>query len=110
MRMALVAHGVSGWVLHPRGVKGRPDFYFARKKLVVFVDGCFWHKCPECYIEPKSNEEYWLPKIEKNVERDKKNNVLLNKEGWKVIRVWEHELNKDFGATFERIEEQLKCR
>lgn len=87
---------------------GKPDIVFVGKKIAVFIDGCFWHKCPKCYVEPKSNKKYWLPKLEKNVEKDRENSELLNKEGWRVIRVWEHEINKGFNETLERIEAQLK--
>ena len=87
---------------------GKPDIVFVSKKTAIFVDGCFWHKCPKCYIPPKSNKKYWLPKIEKNVERDKENTKRLQKEGWKVIRIWEHEINKQFEKTLSNIEKILK--
>ena len=70
---------------------GKPDFINYKKMIVVFIDGCFWHKCPKCYAPPKSNKRYWLPKIEKNAERDKKNARKLRRNGFKVIRIWEHE-------------------
>lgn len=82
---------------------GKPDIVFVGKRIAIFVDGCFWHKCPKCYIKPKSNKKYWLPKIEKNVERDKKNTKLLENKGWKVIRIWEHEIKKDFIVVIDRI-------
>jgi len=87
---------------------GKPDIVFASKKVAVFVDGCFWHKCPKCYIEPKSNKRYWLPKIEKNVKKDKENNKALKNLGWKVVRIWEHEIQKDKDKTVKRIEAKLR--
>lgn len=71
---------------------GNPDFIDWKKKIVIFIDGCFWHKCPKHFIAPKSNRKYWLPKLEKNVLRDKEINIAFKNAGWKVVRVWEHYL------------------
>lgn len=79
--------------MHPK-MSGSPDIILTDKKIAIFLQGCFWHKCPKHYKEPKSNRDYWLPKIEKNVARDKKNINLLKKEGWKVVKVWEHDLKR----------------
>ena len=79
---------------HPSGIYGKPDFGNKKRKIVVFIDGCFWHKCPIHHKEPKSNRSYWTTKINKNVDRDKEVNSVLKKEGWKVIRIWEHDLLK----------------
>jgi len=84
--------------MHPK-IEGNPDIILPDKKIAVFLHGCFWHKCPKHYKEPKTKRRYWLPKIEKNVIRDKKNINLLRKDGWKVIIIWEHELKK---GKFER--------
>ena len=54
----------------PKGLLGKPDFVYWKKKILVFIDGCFWHKCPKHFIAPKSNKKYWLPKLERNVIRD----------------------------------------
>ena len=89
-------------------VFGKPDFASKKLKIAVFVDSCFWHKCPKCYIEPKSNKKYWLPKIEKNVKRDKINNRLLKKDGWKIIRIWQHDIENNFSSVFRKIEKELK--
>ena len=72
--------------------KYKIDIAFPSKKVAIFVDGCFWHVCPKHGHIPKSNKKYWVPKLKKNIARDKKNNALLKKDGWKVIRLWEHEL------------------
>ncbi len=74
---------------------GKPDIVFSRAKVAVFVDGCFWHGCPEHYVKPKSNTSYWHPKIEANIQRDIKNRKQLKKNGWKVLRFWEHEVESD---------------
>ena len=76
-------------------IYGKPDFGNKSRKIAVFVDGCFWHKCPKCFKKPKSNVKYWAPKIEKNVQRDRKINQYLKKDGWIVVRFWEHQVVKN---------------
>ena len=78
-----------------RSLPGTPDIVLAKYKTVIFVNGCFWHKhnCPR-FVWPSSHQEYWWPKIQHNVERDKKNIEALNTLGWTVITVWECELKK----------------
>jgi len=68
----------------------RPDIAFTSRKVAVFVDGCFWHACPEHGGRPKNNEWYWSPKLEKNVERDRAADAALAQAGWTVVRLWEH--------------------
>lgn len=69
----------------------RPDIAFTRRKLAVFVDGCFWHSCPEHGRTPGANESYWSPKLRRNAERDREQTQLLETAGWQVLRIWEHE-------------------
>ena len=69
----------------------RPDVVFARQRVAVFVDGCFWHGCPEHAEWPASNADFWREKIEGNRARDKRQDVWLTAAGWDVIRIWEHE-------------------
>lgn len=69
----------------------RADIVFTRAKVVVFIDGCFWHGCPEHFIAPKSNADYWGPKIARNMERDRTSTARLRNAGWRVLRFWEHE-------------------
>ena len=78
------------------------DIAFPSKKLAIFVDGCFWHGCPIHSHVPKSNIEYWAPKLKKNIERDKKMDERLQKKGWRVLRFWEHELD-----NLETVKEQI---
>jgi DNA mismatch endonuclease (patch repair protein) len=73
------------------GGRVRPDLAFTRAKVAVFVDGCFWHCCPEHGRAPGVNGEYWGPKLTRNVERDHRANQILAEAGWTVLRVWEHE-------------------
>jgi DNA mismatch endonuclease (patch repair protein) len=86
--------------LHARGLRfrkeyralpGRPDVVFTRARLVVFVDGCFWHRCPQHATFPKTNAAWWAAKLEANVARDRRQDQQLVDEGWTVVRVWEHE-------------------
>lgn len=76
-------------------VFGRPDFVFPKQKVCVFVDGCFWHGCPKCCRIPKSNEEFWEMKILGNALRDVMVSGALRRQGWKVLRIWEHDLNQE---------------
>ena len=82
-------------------INGNPDLAIVSKKTAIFIDGCFWHKCPKHYREPSSNKKYWNLKIERNVQRAKEVNKELKKQGWKVLRFWEHDIkNKpDFCIT-----------
>lgn len=69
----------------------RPDIVFTARKLAVFIDGCFWHCCPEHGRQPAVNVGYWSPKLQRNVERDRLTDAALLADGWRVIRLWEHE-------------------
>ncbi len=84
---------------------GTPDIVFYREKLVIFVDGEFWHgyNWEEKKTKIKTNRDFWIPKIERNIQRDKKNNQLLSESGWFVLRFWEHEIKKDFDGCINQI-------
>ncbi len=69
----------------------RPDVAFTRRRVAVFVDGCFWHNCPEHGRQPRVNGEYWSPKLEGNARRDRQQTTALEEAGWTVLRFWEHE-------------------
>jgi DNA mismatch endonuclease, patch repair protein len=73
------------------GVRARPDVVFPRERIALFVDGCFWHGCPDHGTHPRANNEYWRTKLRRNQERDAQQTHTLRAEGWRVIRVWEHE-------------------
>jgi DNA mismatch endonuclease (patch repair protein) len=72
------------------GIKVRPDIVFTRQRVAVFVDGCFWHVCPDHGRQPTTNTSYWGPKLERNQERDRMATAALRSDGWIVIRIWEH--------------------
>ena len=88
--------------MHPK-LAGNPDILLKDNKTIVFLHGCFWHKCRKCYKEPKSNKAYWLPKIERNTERDAKNRKLLKKAGWKIVTLWEHEIKQDLNYCMTKF-------
>jgi DNA mismatch endonuclease (patch repair protein) len=73
------------------GLRCRADVVLRRARVAVFVDGCFWHSCPEHGTQPETNAGYWTAKIARNVARDRRNDADLRERGWTVIRVWEHE-------------------
>jgi DNA mismatch endonuclease (patch repair protein) len=89
LRKALFARGLR-FRIHYGNEK--IDIAFPSKKTAIFVDGCFWHGCPLHSHIPKSNMDYWNPKLKKNIERDQEKNERLEKAGWEVLRFWEHEL------------------
>lgn len=80
-----------GIVLVAGRVRVRPDVVFTRARVVVFVDGCFWHQCPNHGRSPRTNQDYWLPKLRANVDRDRRIDEALAEAGWEVVHVWEHE-------------------
>lgn len=95
LEAALRSEGLRNFVKHPKNIQGRPDIYFPREKIAVFMDGCFWHACKQCFAMPSTNKKFWKDKIEVNLIRDKKVNRQLRKSGLNVIRIWEHELEKN---------------
>jgi DNA mismatch endonuclease (patch repair protein) len=102
LRSALHAVGLR-FRLHRRVEGVTVDIVFPRPKVAVFVDGCFWHGCPEHATFPKSNQDYWLPKLAENMERDERQSNRLKESGWKVIRAWEHEDSKLAAEKIARI-------
>jgi len=85
------------------GVRVRADVAFTRLKVAVFVDGCFWHACPEHGTTPRRNQGYWLPKLKANVERDRRVDAALTADGWCVLRLWEHEEVSEAAARVEGV-------
>lgn len=73
------------------GIRTRADLVFPREKVAIYVDGCFWHGCPDHGTMPKANADFWGPKLARNKERDREIDGALAAEGWTVVRVWEHE-------------------
>jgi DNA mismatch endonuclease (patch repair protein) len=106
IRKMLSSRGIRGYRIH-YDLPGKPDIVFVRKKIVVFIDGCFWHKCPDCFQEPESRKEFWMKKINSNVKRDEKNTRLLTEDNWTVLRFWEHEVRKESETVVRRIVDSL---
>ena len=101
--------GIRGWTLNAIDVCGKPDFVFRLHRLAVFVDGCFWHGCGTCQRTPTSNRGYWDHKIARNRRRDRKVTMALRREGWRVLRIWEHQLGAP-GTAIGRIKRALAAR
>ena len=99
----LRAEGIIGWRRH-RPLPGRPDFAFPKLRVAIFVDGCFWHGCPRHGTLPRTNARFWREKIARNRERDREVNRELRHRGWRVVRIWEHELRSVGGAVRFRVE------
>jgi DNA mismatch endonuclease (patch repair protein) len=102
LRRALFASGIRGWRLHVRDLPGRPDLAFRRRKVAVFVDGCFWHGHPDFFTPGKSGA-YWDAKISRTKERDRLANEALAAAGWTVLRFWDFEVETDLDVCVERV-------
>lgn len=81
------------FVYQPK-IFGKPDFASKKLKIAIFIDSCFWHKCPRHFRMPSSNKSYWKSKMNRNLKRANEVNKKLKKEGWKVIRIWEHNIKE----------------
>ena len=111
LRKSLRKIGISGYRLHWKKASGRPDIAYPGRKIAIFVNGCFWHRCPHCNLPlPKSNTEFWLKKFDKNKERDAKKIHDLEEDGWKIIVLWECEIKKDALGCAKKIKELIVNR
>jgi len=96
LRKMLWKKGYRGYRLHWNKVPGKPDIAYPGKKIAIFVNGCYWHRCPKCKPSmPKSNVEFWKNKFEKNVARDLRKKKELEVLGWKVFIIWECEIKSN---------------
>jgi len=108
-RRALWSKGMRGYRLHMRTIPGSPDIAYRKRKIAIFINGCFWHRCPKCNLPlPKSNTEYWKDKFERNVLRDERKTNDLRALGWKVITIWECEITEDLQDAISRVEKALE--
>ena len=99
----LAGMGLKGWKKNVENITRKPDIAFVNQRVAVFIDGCFWHGCPYCRRKlPETNRKYWERKIKRNVALAKSHNRQLRRDGWTVIRVWEHEID-DTGKIKARI-------
>ena len=99
-------HGITGWRRNV-ALFEKPDFVFRKERLAVFIDGCFWHNCPKHCRMPAGNREFWEVKLGKNRVRDRLVNRTLRAKGWRVMRIWEHDLAKKREAATVRM---VRCR
>lgn len=111
LRKELSSRGLRGYRIH-RTLPGKPDITFGRARIVVFVDGCFWHGCPVCGDGhlPKSNQSYWMKKIAGNRDRDMRRSAELRRDGWLVLRFWEHDVLKATAKCAAKIERAVRQR
>lgn len=104
MRMLIRATRLHGWRRH-LPLPGRPDFAWPGKNVALFVDGCFWHGCPDCYIAPRNNADFWSKKVVENRRRDRRVASQLRRQGWSVVRVWECKIDRP--GTLARLRRHL---
>lgn len=105
LRKFLFSKGLRGYRLS--GLLGKPDIIFPKYKTAIFIDGCFWHKCPEHFKEPVTRKTFWAKKINGNVKRDNEINKILITEGWTVLRFWEHEIEKAINECYNTVLNEL---
>lgn len=108
-RKAVWGQGIRGYRLHAK-LPGKPDLFFPKKRVAIFIDGCFWHHCPDCFVRPKSNNDYWDKKIERNTNRDVEVNKSLQNDSITVVRLWEHEVKKSLDKSLARVESVLSAQ
>lgn len=107
MRKALRDVGLRGYRKHWK-VAGRPDIAYVGRKVAIFVNGCFWHRCPTCDLPlPKTNVEFWKAKFSRNMARDARNKRKLEESGWKVFVVWECEIKRNPVGCALRVKEEM---
>jgi DNA mismatch endonuclease (patch repair protein) len=102
LRRALWADG-ERYRVNYKTPAGRPDIVFPGRRVAVFVDGCFWHGCPDHYVPPRTRVEFWARKLRTNVERDRRQTLQLEECGWRVLRFWEHEVHTHLEGTVETV-------
>ena len=109
LRRLLREAGFPGYRLHWKQAAGTPDIAYPGRKVAIFVNGCFWHRCPHCTPpNPKSHSEFWEAKFTRNQERDARKTRQLEATGWRVVTVWECRLRQDPAAVIEEIAGQLR--
>ncbi len=108
LRKALYADGVRGYRLNWKKVPGKPDIAFPGRKISIFINGCYWHRCPHCELPlPKTNTEFWKEKFDKNIKRDKKKEKELLDLGWTVLVFWECKIKTNIKDCINKIKVNL---
>ena len=108
IRKKLRELGFPGYRLNWKGASGRPDIAYPGRKVAIFVNGCFWHRCPICNLPmPKSHVDFWEKKFTSNVERDDRKRRELESKGWKVITIWECQIKNDMVGIEKTLTDAL---
>ena len=107
LRSALWTAGLR-FRLQAKTPHGRPDVVFPKARVAVFIDGCFWHGCPEHYVRPRTRNEFWSAKLLGNVDRDRRQTLQLEAEGWRVCRFWEHQIFEDLPEVVGTVRRALE--
>ncbi len=114
LRSALHRRGLrfrKDYLIRGDGQRVKPDIVFTSRRVAVFVDGCFWHGCPQHGRVPRTNRDYWVPKLQRNAERDLATSTWLAADGWTVVRLWEHEsLEAMVGAVIAALAHEPRDR
>ena len=108
LRRLLSNRGFKNYRINYSTLLGKPDIVFTKKRIAIFIDGCFWHKCPVCFVRPETKVKFWMKKIQENLKRDKKVNTGLKKRGWSVIRTWEHDVEKNPARILAKLVKILR--
>jgi len=108
LRKALQSNKLKGYRLHRKDLPGRPDIVCSKIKLAIFVNGCFWHRCPYCNLPlPKSNTDFWKNKFERNQLRDERKTDELKKLGWTVLTIWECQIKNELDQCIKVIKRKF---
>ena len=111
LRKALWSEGHKGYRLNWKKAPGRPDIAYPGKKIAIFVNGCYWHRCPKCNLPlPKTNTDFWKEKFDKNVKRDKKKNDELLSLDWIVLVFWECDIKSDISNLIQKVKKVLDAQ
>ncbi|MBN8584011.1 MAG: very short patch repair endonuclease [Ignavibacteria bacterium] len=109
IRNELYKREIRGYRIHPKNIPGKPDIALTRNKIGIFINGCFWHRCPYCKLKiPQSNKYFWENKFAKNKERDKRKIYELKRMGWVTLTLWECQIKKDVNKQILKIEKKIK--
>ena len=109
LRKELRKEGISGARYHLVKIIGRPDIAFPKKRVAIFIHGCFWHRCPRCKMRlPKTHKKFWGEKFTRNKERDERKLHALKKLGWRPVIIWEHEIQGDVAKIAQKIIRYLR--
>ena len=111
LRKALWREGQKGYRVNWKNIPGRPDIAYPGKKIAIFVNGCYWHRCPKCNLPlPKTNTDFWKEKFDKNVKRDKKKNDELLSLDWIVLVFWECDIKSDISNSIQKVKKVLDAQ